>query len=47
MEKTSQEAKDIYVNSVIKHIQVNPKERKYSEDKIKESMKLYMEGNSG
>ena len=26
---------------------VNPKERKYSEDKIKEAMKLYMEGNSG
>ena len=26
---------------------MNPKERKYSEDKIKEAMKLYMEGNSG
>ena len=26
---------------------VNPKERKYSEKKIKEAMKLYMEGNSG
>ena len=26
---------------------VNLKERKYSEDKIKEAIKLYMEGNSG
>ena len=26
---------------------VNPKERKYSEDKIKEAMKLYMKGNNG
>lgn len=26
---------------------VNPKEGKYSEEKIKEAMKLYMEGNSG
>ena len=26
---------------------VNPKERKYSEKKIKEAIKLYMEGNSG
>ena len=45
MEKTSQEAKDIYQCN--KAYTVNPKERKYSEDKLNEGMKLYMEGNSG